>query len=71
MGSADELLFREALGSQYRQHLGELLGDAELLVVDEAQRVSNIGLNLKIEEYGGKLFGYEFKWGVEGSKHSQ
>ncbi|MBC8509820.1 MAG: ATP-binding protein [Anaerolineales bacterium] len=46
--SADELLYRETLGSQDRQLLGELLGDAELLVVDEAQRVSNIGLNLKI-----------------------
>jgi len=46
--SADELLYREALSSQSRQTLGELLGDAELLVIDEAQRVPNIGLNLKI-----------------------
>ncbi|MBC8336900.1 MAG: ATP-binding protein [Anaerolineales bacterium] len=46
--NADELLYREALGSQDRQRLGEVLGDAELLVIDEAQRVSNIGLNLKI-----------------------
>jgi predicted AAA+ superfamily ATPase len=46
--SADELLYREALASQSRQTLGELLGDAELLVIDEAQRVPNIGLNLKI-----------------------
>jgi hypothetical protein len=44
--SADELLYREALASQNRQTLGELLGDAELLVIDEAQRVPNIGLNL-------------------------
>lgn len=46
--NADELLYREALGSQDRQRLGEVLGDAELLIVDEAQRVANIGLNLKI-----------------------
>jgi predicted AAA+ superfamily ATPase len=46
--NADELLYREALASQSRQKLGEVLGDAELLVIDEAQRVPNIGLNLKI-----------------------
>jgi predicted AAA+ superfamily ATPase len=46
--NADELLYREALASQSRQQLGEVLGDAELLVIDEAQRVPNIGLNLKI-----------------------
>lgn len=46
--NADELLYREALASQSRQRLGEVLGDAELLVIDEAQRVPDIGLNLKI-----------------------
>lgn len=46
--NADELLYREALGSQNRQRLGEVLGDAELLIIDEAQRVPEIGLNLKI-----------------------
>lgn len=46
--NADEIIYREALASQSRQRLGELLGDAELLVIDEAQRVTNIGLNLKI-----------------------
>ena len=46
--NADELLYREALASQNRQTLGEVLGDAELLVIDEAQRVPEIGLNLKI-----------------------
>ena len=46
--NADELLYREVLSSQDRRRLGEVLGDAELLVVDEAQRVPNIGLNLKI-----------------------
>lgn len=46
--NADELIYREALASQNRQRLGEILGDAELLVIDEAQRVPEIGLNLKI-----------------------
>jgi hypothetical protein len=46
--NADELTYRQALSSQSRQQLGELLGDAELLVIDEAQRVPDIGLNLKI-----------------------
>jgi predicted AAA+ superfamily ATPase len=46
--NADELIYREALASQNRQTLGEVLGDAELLVIDEAQRVKDIGLNLKI-----------------------
>lgn len=46
--NADELMYREALASQNRQLLGEVLGDAELLVIDEAQRVPEIGLNLKI-----------------------
>jgi predicted AAA+ superfamily ATPase len=46
--NADELTYRQALSSQNRQQLGELLGDAELLVIDEAQRVPDIGLNLKI-----------------------
>lgn len=46
--NADELIYREALTSQSRHRLGEVLGDAELLVIDEAQRVPDIGLNLKI-----------------------
>jgi predicted AAA+ superfamily ATPase len=46
--NADELVYREALASQSSQKLGEVLGDAELLVIDEAQRVPEIGLNLKI-----------------------
>lgn len=46
--NADELVYREALASQSRQTLGDLLGDVDLLVIDEAQRVPNIGLNLKI-----------------------
>jgi hypothetical protein len=46
--NADELTYREALSSQNKQTLGELLGESQLLVIDEAQRVPNIGLNLKI-----------------------
>jgi predicted AAA+ superfamily ATPase len=46
--NADELRYREALASQDRQVLGNLLADNELLIIDEAQRVENIGLNLKI-----------------------
>jgi len=46
--NADELFYREALASQNRQRLGEVLGEAEFLVIDEAQRVPEIGLNLKI-----------------------
>jgi predicted AAA+ superfamily ATPase len=46
--NADELIYREPLSSQNRQRLGEVLGDADLLVIDEAQRVPNIDINLKI-----------------------
>jgi len=46
--NADELLYREALASQNRQTLEDVLADADLLIIDEAQRVENIGLNLKI-----------------------
>jgi len=46
--NADELMYREILASQNSQKLGELLGDADLLVIDEAQRVPEVGLNLKI-----------------------
>jgi predicted AAA+ superfamily ATPase len=46
--NADELTYREALASQNRHTLGDLLGDSQLLVIDEAQRVPDIGLNLKI-----------------------
>ncbi len=46
--NADELLYRESLASQNLKTLNEVLGDAELLVIDEAQRVPEIGLNLKI-----------------------
>ncbi len=46
--NGDELIYREVLSSQNRQRLGELIQDVDLLILDEAQRVENIGLNLKI-----------------------
>jgi predicted AAA+ superfamily ATPase len=46
--NADEVLYQEALSSQNRQVLQDLIGNSRVLVIDEAQRVSNIGLNLKI-----------------------
>lgn len=46
--NADELASREALESQDAKKLGELVNGLDLLVIDEAQRVREIGLNLKI-----------------------
>lgn len=46
--NADELRYREALASQDRRKLGEVTAGAELLIIDEAQRIPEIGLNLKI-----------------------
>lgn len=46
--NADELIYREILSSQSLPRLAEVVGDAELLIIDEAQRVENIGLNLKL-----------------------
>jgi predicted AAA+ superfamily ATPase len=46
--SGDELSTKEALSSQESRRLNEVLSDNEILAVDEAQRIENIGLNLKI-----------------------
>jgi hypothetical protein len=46
--NADELIYREALASQNKIVFGDILWDSEILVIDEAQRVPDIGLNLKI-----------------------
>lgn len=46
--NGDELSIRELLTSQDKQKLGELLGENAFLAIDEAQRIENIGLNLKI-----------------------
>lgn len=46
--NGDELSTRESLSSQDKQQLNQLLADNEILAIDEAQRIENIGLNLKI-----------------------
>lgn len=46
--SGDELSTKEALSSQESRRLNEILSDNKILAVDEAQRIENIGLNLKI-----------------------
>jgi predicted AAA+ superfamily ATPase len=48
MINADELIYRQALASQNKETLNGVLADADLLIIDEAQRVPDIGLNLKI-----------------------
>jgi predicted AAA+ superfamily ATPase len=46
--NADELASREALQAQDAKKLAELVHGVDLLVIDEAQRVDEIGLNIKI-----------------------
>ncbi|OQX51580.1 hypothetical protein B5M47_00065 [candidate division CPR3 bacterium 4484_211] len=46
--SGDQLRYREVLSSQDERKLKELIGSKKILIIDEAQRVPNIGLNLKI-----------------------
>lgn len=46
--NADELASREILQTQNAQKLGELAQGIDMLIIDEAQRVHEIGLNLKI-----------------------
>jgi len=46
--NADELASREILQTQDAKKLAELVHGYDLLVIDEAQRVDEIGLNLKI-----------------------
>ncbi len=46
--SADEKRFRDILSSQDSIKLKELIGDSNIIFIDEAQRVPDIGLNLKI-----------------------
>lgn len=45
---ADKLRFRRVLSSQDERQIKSLVAGKKLLIVDEAQRVENIGLNLKI-----------------------
>ncbi len=46
--NADELKFNEILSSRDLRRIKELIGDAEVLFIDEAQRIRDIGINLKI-----------------------
>lgn len=46
--TGDDLEIREAMSSQKLRILKSVLGSAKLLIFDEAQRVENIGLNLKL-----------------------
>jgi len=46
--NADELFFRDVLSSQDARQLRDLVEGYDLLFIDEAQRVTNIGINLKI-----------------------
>lgn len=46
--NGDDIIAQEYLGSQSIEKLKSFIGKNELLVIDEAQRIKNIGLNLKI-----------------------
>lgn len=46
--NADESKYRKVLASQDLEKLKSLIGDHQLLFIDEAQRIPEIGLNLKI-----------------------
>ena len=46
--TGDDLTVREYLSSQSLEKLTAFLGEKEYLIVDEAQRIPDIGLNLKI-----------------------
>lgn len=46
--NADQLKFNDVLSSRDLKKMKELLGDHQLLFIDEAQRISDIGINLKI-----------------------
>jgi hypothetical protein len=45
---ADQIRYRQVLSSESLQELKEFIGSHKILIIDEAQRVKNIGLNLKI-----------------------
>ena len=46
--TADDLTVQETLSSQRIEVLKQLVGDVKLLIIDEAQRIPNVGLNLKL-----------------------
>jgi len=46
--SGEDIIAREQLGSQSPEKLKGFLGDSRLLVIDEAQKIPGIGVNLKL-----------------------
>ncbi len=44
----DDIFIREDLGSQSIEKLKKFIGKHKLLIIDEAQKIPNIGLNLKL-----------------------
>ena len=46
--TGDNIAIHEVLGSQRLDVLQEYIGDNELIVIDEAHLIPNIGMNLKI-----------------------
>ncbi len=46
--NADQLKYNEVLSSRDLRKMQELIGHHELLFIDEAQNITNIGINLKI-----------------------
>jgi predicted AAA+ superfamily ATPase len=46
--NADQLKYQEVLSSRDLTKMEELIGDSEVLFIDEAQQIPNIGINLKI-----------------------
>ena|SRR3989338_6417667 len=50
----DILTNQQILSSQSQVELLQVIGNADLVIIDEAQRVPNIGINLKIIKMGNK-----------------
>lgn len=46
--NGDDIVVRQYLESQSVQQLQDFVGDHEMLVIDEAQYIAHIGLNLKL-----------------------
>lgn len=46
--NADQLKYNDVLASRDLRQMQELIGDHQLLFIDEAQRIPDIGINLKI-----------------------
>ena len=46
--NGDDLIVQEHLSTQNHVQLKQFLGDSDFIVIDEAQRITDIGINLKI-----------------------